>query len=223
MNKGFIFDLDGVIVDTAKYHYLAWKRIANELDFDFTLEQNELLKGVSRERSLEILLDIGGMIILDSEKKRLASKKNDLYLNLIESLGNKDLLPGTKSFILDAKDKVIKIALGSASKNAAYILKKLGIAHLFDARIDGTMVSKAKPDPEVFLKGAKLLGLGPKNCLVFEDAQAGIDAAKNAGMKCVGIGKSNILKSADLVVSGLDKITVPEALSILKKQHTQNE
>ncbi|VAW29486.1 Beta-phosphoglucomutase [hydrothermal vent metagenome] len=223
MNKGFIFDLDGVIVDTAKYHFLAWKKIADELKFDFTLEHNERLKGVSRLRSLDILLEIGGIIKSESEQSRLASKKNNLYLELIKNLNSNDLLPGSKSFIIDAKDKAIKIALGSASKNAAYILKKLGVAHLFDARIDGTMVSKAKPDPEVFLKASNLLGLKPAQCLVFEDAQAGIDAAKNAGMKCIGIGDSNILHSADKVVGSLDQITVPEALDILKKQHTQHE
>ncbi len=217
MNKGFIFDLDGVIVDTAKYHYVAWKKIASDLDFDFTLAQNELLKGVSRLRSLDILLNIGGITKSDSERNVLATQKNELYLELIEKLDFNDLLPGSKTFIENAKDQAIKIALGSASKNAAYILKKLGIAHLFDARIDGTMVSNAKPDPEVFAKAAKLLGLNPANCLVFEDAQAGIDAAKNAGMKCIGIGDKQVLHGADLVVTGLDKITVPQALEILKK------
>ncbi len=216
MNKGFIFDLDGVIVDTAKYHYLAWKKIADELKFNFTLEHNEQLKGVSRLRSLDILLEIGGMNKTENERIRLASEKNKFYLELIKNLDSNDLLPRSRSFIIDAKDKGIKIALGSASKNAAYILKKLGIAHLFDARIDGTMVSNAKPDPEVFIKGAELLSLKPSNCLVFEDAQAGIDAAKNAGMKCIGIGSSNILHSADMVVGGLDQISVLEALNILK-------
>ncbi len=217
MNKGFIFDLDGVIVDTAKYHYVAWKKIANDLDFDFTLAQNELLKGVSRLKSLDILLNIGGITKSDSERNMLATQKNELYLELIEKLDFNDLLPGSKIFIENAKDQAIKIALGSASKNAAYILKKLGIAHLFDARIDGTMVSNAKPDPEVFTKAAKLLDLNPTNCLVFEDAQAGIDAAKNAGMKCIGIGDKQVLHRANLVVTGLDKITVPQALEILKK------
>lgn len=216
MNRGFIFDLDGVIVDTAKYHYLAWKKMANELGFDFTEEENEQLKGVSRVKSLEILLDIGRITKSDREKEFLAKQKNELYLTLIEGLNSDDLLPGSKHFVLDARDKVIKIALGSASRNAAYILRKLGIAHLFDARVDGTMVSKAKPNPEVFTKAANLLGLDPKNCLVFEDAQAGIDAAKNAGMKCIGIGNNNVLKGANKVVSGLDQLTVSQALDILE-------
>jgi len=216
MNKGFIFDLDGVIVDTAKYHYLAWRQMANELGFDFSETENEQLKGVSRTKSLDILLGIGGVSKSDSEKEKLATQKNEVYLELIEKLDSDELLPGTKQFILDAKDEVIKIALGSASKNAAHILKKLGISNLFDARIDGTMVSEAKPNPEVFVKAANLIGLDPQNCLVFEDAQAGIDAAKNAGMKCVGIGDKNVLKGADIVVAGLDQITVAEALDIIE-------
>lgn len=216
MNKGFIFDLDGVIVDTAKYHYLAWKKMANELGFDFSEEENEQLKGVSRTKSLDILLGIGGIEKTDLEKESLASKKNELYLSLIENLSPEDLLPGTKSFVIDAKDKVIKIALGSASKNAAHILKKLGISNLFDARIDGTMVSKAKPDPEVFTKAAALLGLEPHKCLVFEDAQAGIDAAINAGMKCIGIGSEDVLKGADIIISGLDQISVAKAIELIE-------
>ena len=215
MNKGFIFDLDGVIVDTAKYHYIAWKKLADELGFDFTIEHNELLKGVSRVRSLEILLETGKITKSDAEKTILATQKNELYLTLIEELTSDDLLPGAKVFIENTKDKAIKIALGSASKNAAYILNKLGVANLFDARIDGTMVSQAKPDPEVFNKAAELIGLLPSNCLVFEDAQAGIEAAKNAGMKCIAIGDPSLLKGADLTVSGLDQITVSEALTIL--------
>lgn len=216
MNKGFIFDLDGVIVDTAKYHYLAWKKIANDLGFDFSEQENEQLKGVSRVKSLEILLGIGSISKTKEEQAKLAKQKNELYLQLIEKLNSDDLLSGSKDFVSEAKDKVIKIALGSASKNAAYILRKLGIAHLFDARVDGTMVSKAKPDPEVFTKAAKLLGLDPANCVVFEDAQAGIDAAKNAGMKCVGIGDKNVLKGADIVVTGLDQITVNQAFEFIK-------
>jgi beta-phosphoglucomutase len=216
MNKGFIFDLDGVIVDTAKYHYLAWKKMANELGFDFTEAENEQLKGVSRTKSLEILLGIGGIDKNDSEKEKLAYQKNELYLTLIEELSPEDLLPGTREFVLEAQQNNIKIGLGSASKNAAYILKKLGISKFFDARVDGTMVSKAKPNPEVFSKAANLLAMEPEDCLVFEDAQAGINAATNARMKCVGIGDGSLLKGAEIVVTGLDQITVPQALELLK-------
>jgi len=215
MNKGFIFDLDGVIVDTAKYHYIAWKKLADEMAIDFTEEHNEQLKGVSRLRSLDILLGIGGVKKSESEKQLLAKRKNDWYLTLIEQLTSKDILPGAERFIKEASQKSIKIALGSASKNALFILNKLGIDSLFDARIDGTHVSKAKPDPEVFLKAAESLGLPNENCLVFEDAQAGIEAAQNANMKCIGIGNNQVLKGAQLVVSGLDQITVSQAMEVL--------
>lgn len=215
MNKGFIFDLDGVIVDTAKFHYQAWKRLANELGFDFTEEDNEQLKGVSRMRSLDILLEIGRVEKSESEKLELADKKNTWYVELINNLSPDDLLPGAEKFLREASNKDIKIALGSASKNAPFILKKLEVDTLFDASIDGTKIAKAKPDPEVFLKGAEAIGLAPENCLVFEDAQAGVEAAKNAGMKCVGIGSADILGTADYVVSGMDKIDVSEALNLL--------
>lgn len=215
MNKGFIFDLDGVIVDTAKFHYLAWKRLANELGFDFTEEDNEQLKGVSRMRSLDILLELGGLDKSENEKLELASKKNTWYLELINNLTPSDLLPGAENFLKEASKKAVKIALGSASKNAPFILHKLEVDNLFDASIDGTKISKAKPDPEVFLKGAEAIGLLPGNCLVFEDAQAGVEAAKNAGMKCIGIGSANVLKKADYVVSGMDKVSVSQALELL--------
>ncbi len=215
MNKGFIFDLDGVIVDTARYHYQAWKKVAQQLGITFTLQHNEALKGVSRLQSLEILLSLGNIKKTETEKQALARQKNEIYLHLIENLSPQDVLPGVHSFITNTHNQVIKIALGSASKNAAYILKKLGIAHLFDARVDGTMVSQAKPNPEVFTKAAHLLGLAPENCLVFEDAEAGIAAAQNAGMKSIGIGNSTTLYQANLVVSGLDKLTVKQALNLL--------
>lgn len=215
MNKGFIFDLDGVIVDTAKFHFLAWSKIANLLGFEFSIAQNEALKGVSRMRSLELLLSIGGVTKTQAEKEALAYQKNKIYLQLIENLTQADLLPGVLQFLQNSKEEIIKIALGSASKNAAFILKKLGIAHLFDARVDGTMVNKAKPHPEVFTKAAQLLGIAPNNCLVFEDAEAGVLAAKNAGMKCIGIGNNEHLNKADKIISGLDKITVNQAINLL--------
>lgn len=217
MNKGFIFDLDGVIVDTAKFHYIAWKRLANELGIDFTEEDNELLKGVSRTRSLEILLDLGKVLKSESEKLLLAKQKNDLYVDLISHLSSKDIMPGVENFIKEASGRSIKIALGSASKNALFILNKLGINQFFDAQIDGNQVAKAKPDPEVFLKGAEALSIPKENCLVFEDAQAGVEAAINGGMKCIGIGSSDILTEANLIVSGMDKITVSQALELLNE------
>ena len=216
MNKGFIFDLDGVIVDTAKFHYIAWKRLANEMGIDFTEEDNEQLKGVSRVRSLEILLELGGIEKTEEERQMLATKKNEWYVELIGGLTSDDILPGAEDFLEEAAGHSIKIALGSASKNAPFILKKLGIDRLFDASIDGTQVSKAKPDPEVFLRGAEAMSILPENCLVFEDAQAGIEAAKRGGMKCIGIGSNEVLNGADLTVSGMDKITVKQAIEILE-------
>lgn len=201
--RGAIFDLDGVIVDTAKYHYLAWKRLANELGFDFTEVHNEKLKGVSRMKSLEILLEIGGLQISEEEKLALAVKKNDWYVDLIKRMDESEILKGAKEFLEGLREKGVKIALGSASKNAPMILENLNISGLFDVIIDGNKVSKAKPDPEVFLLAAEELGLPAMECVVFEDAEAGVEAAKGAGMKVVGIGKREVLKEADIVVNGL--------------------
>lgn len=201
--KGAIFDLDGVIVDTAKYHFLAWKRLAQELGFDFTQAHNERLKGVSRMRSLEILLEIGGLTVDEETKLKLAEKKNNWYVDYIKVMDETEILPGARDYILQLKQKGIGIALGSASKNAALILNNLKIMDLFDGIIDGNKVSKAKPDPEVFLLAAQELGQAPADCIVFEDAEAGVEAAKRAGMKVVGIGNKDILHAADMVVDGL--------------------
>lgn len=201
--KGALFDLDGVIVDTAKYHYLAWKRLADELGFDFTEEHNERLKGVSRMRSLEILLEVGGISCSDEEKLLMAQKKNNWYVEYIKRMDQSEILKGAREYLLKLRSEGVKIALGSASKNAPMILNNLGITDLFDSVIDGNKVSKSKPDPEVFLLGAKELGLQAADCVVYEDAEAGIEAARRAGMQTVGIGSKDILKDAGTVVSGL--------------------
>jgi beta-phosphoglucomutase len=204
--KGAIFDLDGVIVDTAKYHYLAWKWLAEQWGFEFTEADNERLKGVSRTRSLEIVLEIGGIELSAEEKERKAAEKNERYLEYIRRMDESELLPGAKEYLLKLRGKGVRIALGSASKNAMFILDKVGIAGLFDAVVDGTKVSKAKPDPEVFLVGCRELGLSPEDCIVFEDAEAGVEAAVAAGIYVVGIGSSDILREADLVIGGLDAL-----------------
>ena len=192
--KGAIFDLDGVIVDTAKYHYLAWKEIANELGFVFSESDNERLKGVSRMASLEILLEVGGITGLsDSEKLKIAEKKNGRYVSMLSTLDDSELLCGAKEYLLKLRSEGVKIALGSASKNSPLILNKLGISGLFDAVIDGNSVKKAKPDPEVFLKAAQALGLKPEDCVVFEDSQAGIDAAVKGGFHTVAVDKRGVL------------------------------
>ena len=198
-----IFDLDGVIVDTAKYHYLAWKRLANDLGFDFTESDNEHLKGVSRVRSLEILLEIGGLTLDDTAKSRLAARKNDWYLDYIRKMDASEILPGVAQYLQGIRTKGVKTALGSASKNAPLILDRLGISSLFDAVVDGNEVNKAKPDPEVFLRAATLLDVPPAKCVVFEDAEAGIEAAHRAGMTAVGVGKPVNLKEAEIVIPGL--------------------
>lgn len=201
--KAALFDLDGVIVDTAKYHYLAWKKLANELGIDFTIEDNERLKGISRMKSLEIILELGEIACNQEVKEQLADKKNKWYREYIEKIDESELLKGAKEFIIKLKEHGIKIVLGSASKNAMLILERLNMVNYFDAIIDGTKVSKAKPDPEVFLKGAHAVGAEPENCVVFEDSAAGIEAAHRAGMKAVGIGKLDSLKNADFIIDGL--------------------
>jgi len=204
--KGALFDLDGVIVDTAKYHFLAWRKLAEDLGFEFTEADNERLKGVSRMRSLEIVLEVGGVTLSDEEKARLAEEKNERYLQYIRAMDESELLPGAREYLEQLRAKGVRIALGSASKNAAFILEKVGINDLFDAVVDGTKVSSAKPDPEVFVTGAKELGLEPADCVVFEDAEAGVQAALAAGMYVVGIGSADILGAANRVVRGLDEL-----------------
>jgi len=207
-NKAFIFDLDGVIVDTAKFHYLAWKELANVLGFDFNEEQNELLKGVSRVASLEILLKIGNVQLSDDRKETLLKEKNKQYLGFIAKMGEDEILPGIKDLLLYLKDKNIPFSLGSASKNARLILKILKLHNLFDAIVDGNDVSIAKPDPEVFLIAANKLNKEPHDCVVIEDAQAGIQAANNAEMISVGIGNKKVLKEADFVLNSTSELTI---------------
>ena len=197
-----IFDLDGVIVDTAKYHYLAWKRLAKELGFDFSERDNERLKCVSRMRSLQILLEIGGLRKTEVQQLQLAEKKNRWYVEYILQMDQSEILPGVLPFLQELKESGVKIALGSASKNARTILERLEITSLFDAVVDGNLVTKAKPDPEVFLLGAELLGIAPEAAVVFEDAQAGVEAALRAGMKVIGVGDPQMLKHAHHVISG---------------------
>jgi beta-phosphoglucomutase len=206
--KACIFDLDGVIVDTAVYHFKAWKRLADELGINFTEHDNERLKGVSRVRSLEIILELGNVTKTEAEQQELATRKNIWYVEMINRMTPAEILPGAKEFLETCRAAGIKTALGSASKNSSTILDKINMAHLFDAIVDGNHVSKAKPDPEVFLKGAEALGVAPAECVVFEDAIAGVEAAINGGMKVVGIGSPDVLNKADLVVSGLDKMSL---------------
>jgi beta-phosphoglucomutase len=194
--KAFIFDLDGVIVDTAKYHFLAWQKLAIQLGIPFTEEHNESLKGVSRVRSLEIILALGHVQASEAEKNKWLVQKNEEYLSYLVTMDEKELLPDVPRILAFLKAHDQFITLGSASKNARPILEKTKIVHYFDAIVDGNDVSNAKPDPEVFLRAAKLVGVTNENAIVFEDSVAGIQAANLAHMTSIGIGDASVLHEA---------------------------
>lgn len=215
--KAFIFDLDGVIVDTAKYHYLAWQRIANGLGIEFTHEHNEQLKGVSRIRSLELILQLGNVEATQEDKDRWLHKKNEDYLHYISSMNEGEILEGVVPVLQYLKDNGQFIGLGSASKNARPILEKVNILHFFDAIVDGNDVTNAKPDPEVFLRAAQMLGKAPADSIVFEDSVAGIQAANSAGMVSVGIGNKNILHEAQYIFNGFTEISTDFLQTLVKK------
>jgi beta-phosphoglucomutase len=206
--RAAIFDLDGVIVDTAKYHYLAWKRLANEHGFDITERDNERLKGVNRTRCLEILIEIGGLAIDEAAKEKMATRKNNWYVESVQHMDASEILPGARSSLHSLRARGVKTGLGSASKNAPLILERLGISSLFDSVVDGNKVERAKPDPEVFLRAASELNVPAASCVVFEDAEAGIEAAHRAGMGAVGVGNPATLKEADMVIAGLYQLEV---------------
>jgi len=204
--KAFIFDLDGVIVDTARYHYLAWQKIANRLGIEFTHEHNELLKGVSRVRSLDIILGLGNVQASQEDKDKWLVEKNEDYLQSIDHMRSDEILDGVMPVLEYLKKNNQKIALGSASKNARPILEKVGILHYFDAIVDGNDVTNAKPDPEVFVKAAQLLGMPSEGAIVFEDAVAGVQAANIARMVSIGIGDKAILHEARYNFNDLTEI-----------------
>ncbi|NHF60662.1 beta-phosphoglucomutase [Flavobacteriaceae bacterium TP-CH-4] len=217
MNKtGFIFDLDGVIVDTAKYHYLAWKKLANELGIDFTEEDNENFKGVSRKRCLEILLEMGGLSVSQEQFDAWLVEKNEDYLEYISGMDETEILPDVTKVLDYLKTNKVPMALGSASKNARPILEKVKLLPYFDAVVDGNSVTKAKPDPEVFLIASELLGVNAKNCVVFEDAVAGIAAANTAEMTSVGIGEEQVLSEADYNFADFTKIDLKFLDTLIK-------
>ncbi len=209
-----IFDLDGVIVDTAKYHFLAWRNLAKGFGYDLTEEQNEKLKGVSRIDSLDLILSWAGIEKSGEEKKLLAAKKNDEYLLLIKNITHRDLLPGVHEFLRQLISLGVKTGLGSASKNAKVILEQLGVSNLFDVIVDGNMTTKGKPNPEVFIMGAAMCLVPPNRTVVFEDAAKGIEAAKAGGMYAVGVGDESDLGAADLVIEGFEGFTYQ---SLIKK------
>lgn len=198
--KACIFDLDGVIVDTAHYHFLAWKRLAAELGIELTLDDNEKLKGVSRMDSLDIILKKGSVEMAQPERVALADKKNGWFVEYIEQMKADEIFPGVEHLIRTLKQNGIKVALASSSKNAPRVLQLLKIENLFDAVVHGGMITHSKPHPEIFETAAAMLKVSPAHCLVFEDAEAGVEAALNAGMPAVGIGSPTVLTNADMVV-----------------------
>ncbi|PRZ26499.1 beta-phosphoglucomutase [Flavobacterium granuli] len=217
IKKAFIFDLDGVIVDTAKYHFLAWKKIATELNIDFTLEHNELLKGVSRVRSLDIILELGKIEASQEDKNKWLVQKNEDYLSYLVDMDQSEILPGVLTVLKFLKEQNQAIALGSASKNARPILEKTGIMSYFDAIVDGNDVSNAKPDPEVFLIAAQLLGISPENTIVFEDSVAGIQAANIGKMTSIGIGEEAVLHEAKYIFEDFTHIDSSFIEALIRK------
>jgi beta-phosphoglucomutase len=215
--KCFIFDLDGVIVDTAKYHYLAWQKIANQLGIEFTPEHNEELKGVSRVRSLDLILALGNMEASQENKNKWLVQKNEDYLSYLVNMDESEILPGVLPVLIYLKENNQKIVLGSASKNAKPILEKAKIINYFDAIVDGNDVSNAKPDPEVFIQGAKKVNFSNEQCIVFEDSVAGVQAANIAGMTSVGIGEETILHEAQFVFPDFTHIDLNFIQNLINK------
>lgn len=215
--KGFIFDLDGVIVDTAKYHYLAWKKLANSIGVDFTEVQNEQLKGVSRVKSLEKILAWANKTISEDQFMELMSRKNDDYLSYIAKMDESEILPDVTNVLDYLIDKKQPIALGSASKNAKEILKKVNLYNRFDIIVDGNDVTEAKPNPEVFLIAATKLDIDPENCIVFEDSVAGIKAANIGNMISIGIGEEKVLFEADDVFTDFTEISTDYIEELIRK------
>jgi len=211
----FIFDLDGVIVDTARFHFIAWKMIADNLGIPFSEKENEDLKGVSRVDSLKKILKMGNKTLSEDEFNRLLVQKNEDYLTRVDTLDENDILPGVVPFLSKIEALNIPIALGSASKNARKILTKIGLKSRFRVIVDGNLIQKPKPNPEVFLKAAELLHVSPKNCIVFEDSTAGIQAANTATMTSVGIGNASVLNQADFVYDSFKEIS-DSALQMIK-------
>ncbi len=212
MLKAVIFDLDGVIVSTDEYHYRAWKELARFLNLPFTREDNTRQRGVSRMESLEVVLEKSDYPYSDDDKEYLAARKNSIYRNLLEELGPSDILPGAKEFAGTARHKGLKIAIGSSSRNTPVILQKIGLKNFFDAVADGNDITRSKPDPQVFLIAAERIGIAPEECIVIEDADAGIEAAIAAGMKTLAVGAASTNAKADYRAEDLEKIGITEIL-----------
>ncbi len=212
-----IFDLDGVIVDTVEYHFTAWNKLAKELKIPFTKQDNETLKGVSRKGCLDIILELGDLQLDEITKQKLLDKKNNLYRGYISQMTPKEVLPGIIEFLGELKESGIRLGLATSSKNGKLILKQVGLSNYFDAMVDGTMITNGKPDPDIFLTCAKILNVVPNNCIVFEDAVVGIEAAIRGEMRTIGVGSSGILKDADHVISGFEDFSFEKLNSFFSK------
>ncbi|WP_239454050.1 beta-phosphoglucomutase [Bacillus suaedaesalsae] len=218
MIKAFIFDLDGVITDTAEYHYLAWKALAEEIGITFDREFNEKLKGVGRMDSLERILELGKTQhdFTLGEKEQLATKKNDHYKQLITNITHEDILPGIEELLKEIKKNGYLLGLASASKNAPEVLRSLGLYEQFDCIADAAAVEKSKPAPDIFLLAASMLKVEPSQCIGIEDAESGIEAIHSAGMFAVGVGDEESLKSADYYVSNTTELSLENILNARK-------
>ena len=216
MKKGFVFDLDGVITDTAKFHYVAWKELADSIGITIDLQFNEQLKGISRMDSLERILAYGGKEndYTAEQKEEMAADKNANYVKLLDNLSPDDLLPGVKAFLDAAKEMNVPCSLASASKNAPFILKKLGVYDYFDAIVDPATLKKGKPDPEIFVRAAELIHIDPSEAVGFEDAQAGIEGIKGAGMYAVGVEGNEPLTEADMTIKSFEELNVSDLLNL---------
>lgn len=215
--KAFIFDLDGVIVDTAKFHFLAWKKLADSLNINFTHEINEQLKGVSRVRSLEIILSQGNVQASQEDKNNWLVQKNEDYLAFVHQMDKSEILPRVEEVLQFLKTNHQYVVLGSASKNARPILEKVNILHYFDAIVDGNDVTNAKPDPEVFLQGANQVQVAYKDAIVFEDSVAGIQAANVAGMTSLGIGEKEVLHESDFCFRDFTEMSNDFIMQLINK------
>lgn len=225
MLKGIIFDLDGVLTDTAEFHYRAWKELGEKLGISFDRNFNENLKGISRMDSLERILEYGGKAeaFTAEEKAAFAEEKNNRYKELIKKITPKDILPGMKNFIADCQSRHLRLALASASKNAPVILEQLGLENAFDSIVDPATLQKGKPDPEIFLKGAELLGMRPEECAGIEDAEAGIEAIHAAGMLSVGVGSPQSMKQADLFVEKTEDLQLDEIIRAFNIKYSESK
>ena len=210
MIRAFIFDLDGVITDTAEYHYRGWKRLADEEGLSFTREDNEQLRGIPRRESLMLILK--DRVYPEEEIQEMMERKNGYYLQFIKEISPRDLLPGAKELLEEIRAAGLKNALGSASKNAGEVIERLGIQSLFDAISDGHTVERQKPAPDLFLHAAQQLSLSPAECVVVEDAAAGVEAARSGGFRSIGLGPAERVGKADVVFPSLAGIHLSDLL-----------